>query len=47
MDLAYSTTFTDLNYGLGAAFSVMATLAVSIILIVVVWAIQRRTFYYN
>lgn len=45
--LAYTTTFTDLNYGLGAAFSVVSTLVVLIVLAATVIPIQKRTFYYN
>ena len=45
--LAYSTTFTDLNYGLGAVFSVVATVVVGLILILTVVPISKRTFYYN
>lgn len=45
--LAYTTTFTDLNYGLGASFSVISTLVVLLLLLCTVIPIQRRTFYYN
>ena len=47
VNLAYTTTFTDLDYGLGAAFSVVSTLVVGIILIATVIPISKRTFYYN
>lgn len=47
VDLAYTTTFTELNYGLGAVFSILATIAVSLILIIVVRILQKRAFYYN
>lgn len=45
--LAYSTTFTDLNYGLGASFSLVGTVVVAVILLATVVPIQKRTFYYN
>lgn len=45
--LAYTTIFTDLNYGLGAAFSMVSTLVVLVILLCTVVPIQKRTFYYN
>lgn len=47
VQLAYKTTFTDLNYGLGAAFSVVSTLVVLVVLAVTVIPIQKNTFYYN
>lgn len=46
IDLAYQTAFTQFNYGLSAAFSIISTVTVSILLIVVVWLIQKKTFYY-
>ena len=47
LDLAYETTLTDLNYGLGSVFSLISTVITCIILVVVVGYIQKRTFYYN
>ncbi len=44
--LAYQTAFTQFNYGLSAAFSIVSTVVVSLLLVVVVWLIQKRTFYY-
>lgn len=44
--LAYQTAFTQFNYGLSAAFSIVSTAVVSLLLVVVVWLIQKRTFYY-
>ncbi len=47
VSLAYTTAFTESNYGLSAAFSVVSTVIACTILGVVVWAISKRTFYYN
>ena len=47
INLAYSTTFTLRNYGLGAVFSLVSTMAVCLLLVVVVGLIQKRAFYYN
>ena len=47
LDLAYNTTLTELNYGLGSVFSLISTVITCIILVVVVGFIQKRTFYYN
>jgi ABC-type sugar transport system permease subunit len=47
VDLAYDTAFTDYNYGLSSVFSLVSTLLVCLLLVVVVRAIQKRTFYYD
>ncbi|MBN1777795.1 MAG: sugar ABC transporter permease [Clostridiales bacterium] len=47
VDLAYDTAFTDYNYGLSSVFSLVSTLLVGLLLIIVVRAIQKRTFYYD
>ena len=47
VNLAYTTTFTERNYGLGAVFSLVGTAAVCLLLVIVVGLIQKRTFYYN
>lgn len=47
VDLAYKTAFTDMNYGLSSVFSLCSTLITCLILVIVCWFIQKRTFYYN
>ena len=47
VDLAYDTAFTDYNYGLSSVFSLVSTLLVSLLLVIVVRAIQKKTFYYD
>lgn len=47
INLAYSTAFTENNYGLSSAFSVISTLITCALLALVVWALSKRTFYYN
>lgn len=47
VDLAYDTAFTDYNYGLSSVFSLVSTLLVSLLLVIVVRTIQKRTFYYD
>lgn len=47
VDLAYETAFSDYNYGLSSVFSLVSTLLVCLLLIIVVRAIQKRTFYYD
>jgi len=47
VDLAYETAFTDYNYGLSSVFSLVSTLLVCLLLVIVVRAIQKRTFYYD
>jgi len=45
--LAYNTAFTEKNYGLSSAFSIISTIVTCAILAIVVRFIQKRTFYYN
>ena len=45
--LAYDVAFDQFNYGLSSVFSLVSTIITCIILVVVVGAIQKRTFYYN
>lgn len=45
--LAYDTAFDLNNYGLSSVFSLVSTLITCAILALVVWFIQKRTFYYN
>ncbi|MDR2598708.1 MAG: sugar ABC transporter permease [Oscillospiraceae bacterium] len=45
--LAYSTIFSDYNYGLGAVFSIVSAALVLVILGVVALILGRRTFYYT
>ena len=47
VDLAYEVAFTQLNYGLSSTFSLVSTVITCLILVVVCWFIQKRTFYYN
>lgn len=47
VELAYTTAFTNFDYGLSAAFSVISTVVTCLILVLVVRFIQKRTFYYN
>ncbi len=47
VDLAYTTAFSDFNYGLSSVFSVVSTLVTCLILVLVCGWIQKRTFYYN
>lgn len=47
VELAYKTAFTDFNYGLSSAFSVVSTVITCLILALVCGFIQKRTFYYN
>ena len=47
VDLAYSTAFDLNNYGLSSVFSLISTVVTCLILGLVVWFIQKRTFYYN
>lgn len=45
--LAYDTAFSEFNYGLSSVFSLVSTIITCGILALVVWLIQRKTFYYN
>lgn len=47
VNLAYTTAFTDFNYGLSSVFSLVSTLVTCTILALVVSFIQKKTFYYN
>lgn len=47
VDLAYSTAFTDFNYGLSSVFSLVSTVITCAILGIVVALIQKKAFYYN
>ncbi len=47
VNLAYTTAFTESNYGLSAAFSVTSTVIACGILGVVVYLMSKKTFYYN
>lgn len=47
VELAYEVAFDQFNYGLSSVFSLVSTVITCIILVVVVGAIQKRTFYYN
>jgi ABC-type sugar transport system permease subunit len=45
--LAYDAAFSDFQYGLSAVFSIVSTMITLAILFLVVYLIQKRTFYYN
>ena len=47
VNLAYTTAFSDFNYGLSSVFSLVSTLVTCAILALVVSFIQKKTFYYN
>lgn len=47
VDLAYTTTLEQFNYGLGSVFSLVSTVVTCLILIIVCGFIQKRAFYYN
>jgi len=47
VDLAYTTAFTNNNYGLSSTMSLVSTVVTCLILALVVRFIQKRTFYYN
>lgn len=47
VDLSYDTIFTELNYGLGSAMSLISTVIVCAILALVCWILSKFTFYYN
>jgi ABC-type sugar transport system permease subunit len=47
VDLAYTTAFTENNYGLSSTMSLVSTVITCLILILVCGFIQKRTFYYN
>lgn len=47
VELAYTTAFGQMNYGLSSVFSLVSTVITCLILVVVCGLIQKRTFYYN
>lgn len=47
VDMAYEMAFTNYNYGLSAAMSVISTVIICFILVVVSALITKKTFYYN
>jgi len=47
VELAYKVAFTEMNYGLSSAMSLISTVVTCLILVLVVRFIQKRTFYYN
>jgi len=47
VEMAYDTAFTEVNYGLSSAMSLVSTAIVCLILVIVCGFIQKRTFYYN
>lgn len=47
VELAYETAFTEFNYGLSSAFSLVSTILVCGLLLLVCGFIQKRTFYYD
>ena len=47
VDLAYTTIFSDFNYGLGSVFSLVSSVVTCVILVLICGFIQKRTFYYN
>ena len=47
VELAHTTMFNTHNWGLGSAFTIISTLITCAILGLVVFLLQRRTFYYN
>ncbi|MCR5215115.1 MAG: sugar ABC transporter permease [Eubacterium sp.] len=47
VDLAYTTAFDLNNYGLSSVFSLISTIVTCGILALVVYFIQKKTFYYN
>jgi ABC-type sugar transport system permease subunit len=47
VDLAHDTMFKTFNWGLGSAFTIISTIVTCAILGIVVFLLQKRTFYYN
>ena len=47
VELAYTTAFGQMNYGLSSVVSLVSTVITCLILVVVCGLIQKRTFYYN
>lgn len=47
VDMAYETAFTTKEFGQSAAMSLLSTCSVCLILLIVGYIINRKTFYYN
>lgn len=47
VNLAYTTAFSEINYGLSSAFSLVSTVITCVILVAVCGFIQKKAFYYN
>lgn len=47
VNLAYTTAFTEINYGLSSAFSLVSTVVTCAILVAVCGFISKKAFYYN
>lgn len=47
VDTAYTTAFSNYNYGLSSSMSVLSTVSIGIILVITVKIISKRTFYYH
>lgn len=47
VDMAYDMAFTTRNFGYSAAMSLLSTVSVCLILLIVGYLINRKTFYYN
>lgn len=47
VELAFNEAFTNYNYGLSAAMSILSTVAILLILGLITLFISKRTFYYN
>lgn len=47
VDVAYTTAFKSMNFGLSSAMSMLSTLSVSAILFLVGYLISKKVFYYN
>ena len=45
--LSYNTIFSEYNFGLGSVFSLVSSLAVCLVLVIVAFLLNRRTFYYT
>lgn len=47
VNLAYTTAFTEFNYGLSSVFSLVSTVVTCVILVLVCGLISKKAFYYN
>jgi len=47
VNVAYTEAFTNYNYGLSSAMSLLSTVVVCVILLIVGLIISKKTFYYN